>query len=74
VGCEGSFHHLIALLPTVAGKPSRASKRQVLFSNEIKDLELILGAWCLPKPLKINDLANPLNVEHEAQRGAGQRM
>jgi hypothetical protein len=39
VGCEGSFHHLIALFCTVAGKLSCASTRSRDFSNEIKHLE-----------------------------------
>jgi hypothetical protein len=42
--CDGTFHHLIALFSTVAGKAHSTKVRAGIFCNQINDLAAVANA------------------------------
>jgi hypothetical protein len=70
---KGTFHHLIALFCTVAGKALQARALAINFCNEIKDLEAFCKEEKRQNPLSGKHLERPSHVIHEGRTSA-QRM
>ncbi|WP_404300429.1 hypothetical protein [Alicycliphilus denitrificans] len=64
-GAKGTFHHLIALFCTVAGKARQPIGESTKFCNEINDLAPYLKAKIKWNPLLIKYLDAGMQVIHE---------
>jgi hypothetical protein len=69
-GLKGTFHHLIALFCTVAGKAGHARGHATIFCNEIKDLEAFQEEEKRQNPLSNKHLERPMQVIPEGRTGA----
>jgi hypothetical protein len=67
VVCERTFHHLIALFCTVAGKLSDAIRQGADFCNEINDLERTAHSHWSEKSFCMKHLAEALKVNPQQQ-------
>jgi hypothetical protein len=67
---KGTFHHLIALFCTVAGKAGHARGHATNFCNEIKDLEAFPEKEKHQNPLSNKHLELPMQVIPEGRTDA----